>query len=163
MRTNNFTVSFIVLYLAPHGGLAPDGPFEFILCGESPFNKILDFTRLVGEFTLLDPDTNNPSEKAVRVSFVNNLGHSWIQQVELYLNDKQIIDLSTPSYTHKAFIENFMSYSKVKKEVDLRNQLYLDDDDAICDKFTLAERENLRNRRKVLHGVKKTRDVFVYH
>ena len=56
-----------------HGGLAPDGPFEFSLSGESPFYKILDFTRLVGEFTLLDPDTNNPIEKAVDVSFVNNL------------------------------------------------------------------------------------------
>ena len=85
-----------------------------------------------------------------------------IQQVELYLNDKQIIDLSTQSYAYKDLIENFLSYSEVKKEVDLRNQLYLDDDDdATCDKFKLAESENLKSRRKLLHGVKK-QGVFLY-
>ena len=109
---------------------------------------------------MLDPDSNNPIEKAADVSFVNNLGHSWIQQVELYLNDKQIIDLSTPSYAYKAFIENFLSYSKVKKEVDLRNQLYLDDDDETCDKYKLADSENLKNRRKLLHGAKENKGHF---
>ena len=110
---------------------------------------------------MLGPDTNNPIEKAVDVSFVNNLGHSWIEQVELYLNDNQIIDLSTPSYAYKPFIDNFLSYSKVKKEVDLRDQLYLDDDDdATRDKFKLAESENLKNRRKLLHGVNENKVYF---
>ena len=46
---------------------------------------------------LVDASTGEPIEKATDVSFVNNLGHSWIQQIEVYLNDKQIVDLSTPS------------------------------------------------------------------
>ena len=81
----------------------------------------------------------------------------------MYLNDKQIIDLSTPSYSYKAFVENFLSFSTVKKEVDLRNQLYLDDDDATCDKFKLAESENLKNKRKLLYGVKENKGYLVYH
>ena len=96
----------------------PNGPFEFLLNGESPFFKILDFTRLVGKFILVDPTSGNEIDENVDVSFVNNLGHSWIHLVELYLNDKQIVDLSTPSYAYKAFIENFLSYSKDKKDYD---------------------------------------------
>ena len=37
--------------------------------------------------------------------------YSWISQIEVYLNDKQVVDLSTPSYAYKAFIENFLSFS----------------------------------------------------
>ena len=57
---------------------------------------------------MVDPTTGNEIDENVDVSFVNNLAHSWIQQVELYLNDKQIVELSTPFYTYKAFIENFL-------------------------------------------------------
>ena len=124
----------------------PDGPFEFLLNGESPFFKILDFTRLVGKFILVDPTTGNEIDENIDVSFVNNLAHSWIQQVELYLNDKQIVDLSTPSYAYKAFIENFLSYSKDKKDYDLQNQLYVDDGDGDFDKFKLSESETLKKK-----------------
>ena len=71
--------------------MSPDGPYEFILNGDSPFFKILDFTRLVGEFKLIKPD-GSQLEKAAEVSFVNNQGHSWIQQIEVYLNDKQVVE-----------------------------------------------------------------------
>ena len=113
----------------------PEGPFEFILSGDSPFFKVLDFTRLVGKFALIDPSSGENIKKETDVAFINNLGHSWIQQIELYLNDKQIIDLSSPSYAYKAFIDNFLSYSRDKKKFDLQNQLYLDDDDQDYDKF----------------------------
>ena len=78
-----------------------------MLSGDSPFFKILDYTRLIGEFDLVDAVTGALIEKATDVSFVNNLGHSWISQIEVYLNDKQVVDLSTPSYAYKAFIEFF--------------------------------------------------------
>ena len=94
----------------------PEGPFEFHLSGDSPFFKILDFTRLIGEFELLDSNTNELIDNTTDVSFINNLGHSWIQQIEVYLNDKQVVDLSTPSYEYKAFIENFLSFSNDKKK-----------------------------------------------
>ena len=119
--------------------------------GDSPFFKILDFTRLIGEFELLDPTTNELIEDTTDVSFINNLGHSWIQQIVVYLNDKQVVDLSTPSYAYKAFIENFLSFSKDKKKYDLRNQLYLDDNDADFDKDTIATSDTLKERRALLH------------
>ena len=119
--------------------------------GDSPFFKILDFTRLIGEFELLDPTTNELIEDTTDVSFINNLGHSWIQQIEVYLNDKQVVDLSTPSYAYKAFIENFLSFSKDKKKYDLRNQLYLDDNDADFDKGTIAL-NSIERKKSIIAG-----------
>ena len=71
---------------------------------------------MIGEFEIVD-ENDAPIEKNVDVSFVNNLGHSWIQQIVVYLNDKQVVNLSTPSYAYKAFIENLLSYSTNKKKV----------------------------------------------
>ena len=82
---------------------------------------------------MVDPTTGNEIDENIDVSFVNNLAHSWIQQVELYLNDKQIVDLSTPSYAYKAFIENFLRYSKDKKDYNLQNQLHVEDGDGDFD------------------------------
>ena len=131
--------------------MSPDGPYEFILNGDNPFFKILDFTRLVGEFKLIKPD-GSQLEKAAEVSFVNNLGHSWIPPIEVYLNDKQVVDLSTPSYAYKAFIENYLSYSADKKKFDLRNQLYYDDDDQHFNNFKYSENNFLQERRALLFG-----------
>ena len=61
------------------------------------FFKILDLTRLIGEFELVDPTSGAPIKKDDDVSFVNHLETSWIQQIEVYLNDKQVVELSIPS------------------------------------------------------------------
>ena len=138
---------FRIRFVSPNGGLNPDGPYEFLLSGDSPFFKILDFTRLIGEFVLVDATTGTPIELETDVSFINNLGHSWIQQIAVYLNDKQVVDLSSPSYAYKAFIENFLSFSKDKKEYDLRNQLYFDDGDSDYNAYRLTDDGTLKKRR----------------
>ena len=68
----------------PNGGLTENGPYEFVLSGDSSFHKILNFTRLFGEFHLVDPATGNLIDDAVDVSFVNNIGHSWISSIEVF-------------------------------------------------------------------------------
>ena len=131
-----------------------------MLNGDSPFFKILDFTRLIGEFELVDPTSGAPIEKDIDVSFVNNLGHSWIQQIEVYLNDKQVVDLSSPSYAYKAFIENFLSFSSDKKKYDLRNQLYFDDGDSDYESHSIASDGTLKKRRSLLFGEKQNKGYF---
>ena len=76
------------VYVSPTGGLTEDGPYEFTLAGDSSFHKILNLSRLFGEFHLIDPTTNDLIKDAVDVSFVNNIGHSWISSIELFFNDK---------------------------------------------------------------------------
>ena len=93
---------------------------------------------------------------------MNNLGHSWISQIEVYLNDKQVVDLSTPSYAYKAFIENFLSFSQDKKKYDLRNQLYFDDGDTDFSEYSLAGDNTLKKRRALLHGNNENKGFLQY-
>ena len=79
------------VYVSPTGGLTEDGPYEFTLTGDSSFHKILNLSRPFGEFHLIDPTTNDLIKDAVDVSFVNNIGHSWISSIELFCNDENVI------------------------------------------------------------------------
>ena len=117
------------VYVSPTGGLTEDGPYEFTLTGDSSFHKILNLSRLFGEFHLIDATTNDLIKDAVDVSFVNNIGHSWISSIELFFNDKNVIDQSTQSYAYKSFIENCLSYSKHKQESDFSGSCWIDDGD----------------------------------
>lgn len=91
-----------------------------MLSGDSSFHKILNFTRLLGEFHLVDPANDNLIDAKVDVSFVNDLGHSWISSIELYFNDRLVIDQSSQSYAYKSFIENCLPYSNDENTPTLR-------------------------------------------
>ena len=139
------------IYVAPTGGLTDNGPYEFTLSGDSSFHKILNLSRLFGEFHLVDPTSGELIEETVDVSFVNNIGHSWISSIELFFNDKNVIDQSTQSYAYKSFIENCLSYSNHKKESDFSGSYWVNDDDNF-EKFKRAESNALDQRRKLLEG-----------
>ena len=47
------------VYVSPAGGLTEDGPYEFTLTGDSSFHKILNLSRLFGEFHLIDRTAND--------------------------------------------------------------------------------------------------------
>ena len=102
-------------------------------------------------FHLLDPSSGELISSETDVSFVNNIGHSWISSIELFFNDKNVIDQSTQSYAYKSFIENCLSYSNHKKESDFSGSYWMNDDDNY-DKFKRAESTALDNRRKLLEG-----------
>ena len=139
------------IYISPNGGLTDSGPYEFVITGDSSFHKILNLSRLFGEFILVDPISGNLIDDTVDVSFVNNLGHSWISSIECFFNDKNVIDQSTQSYAYKSFIENYLSYSKDKKNVDFSGSYWMDDDKD-CDKFKRADSTALNKRRELLEG-----------
>ena len=130
------------IYVAPTGGLTENGPYEFVLTGDSSFHKILNLSRLFGEFHLLDPTSGELISAETDVSFVNNIGHSWISSIELFFNDKNVIDQSTQSYAYKSFIENCLSYSNHKKETDFSGSYWVNDDDNY-DKFKIEQLEDL--------------------
>ena len=139
------------VYVAPTGGLTETGPYEFSLNGDSSFHKILNLSRLFGEFHLVDPVSGELIENNTGVLFVNNIGHSWISSIELFFNDKNVIDQSTQSYAYKSFIENCLSYSNHKKDSDFAGSYWLDDDDDY-DKYKQSESKALDKRRKLLEG-----------
>ena len=113
----------------------------------------------MGEFHLIDPTTGGLIEETADVSFVNNIGHSWISSIELFFNDKNVIDQSTQSYAYKSFIENCLSYSNHKKESDFSGSYWVNDDDDF-DKYKRADSEALEKRRKLLEGDKFSKGYF---
>ena len=66
------------IYVAPTVGLTDNAPYESTLSGGSSFHKVLNLSRLFGDFDLLDPMTVELNDETVDLSFVNNIGHSWI-------------------------------------------------------------------------------------
>ena len=53
------------IYITPTGGLSQNGPYEFVLTGESSFHKILNLTRLFGEFHLVDCNSGELIKKMI--------------------------------------------------------------------------------------------------
>ena len=147
------------IHVAPTGGLTENGPYEFVITGYSSLHKIPNLSRLFGEFHLLDPSCGELISSETDVSFVNNFGHSWISSIELFFNDKNVIDQSTQSYAYRSFIENCLSYSNHKKETDFSGCYWMNDDDNY-DKFKRAESSALDNRRKLLEGEEFNKDYF---
>ena len=57
LNIDNSLVTGSDIYISPNGGLTENGPYEFVLSGDSSFHKILNFSRLFGEFHLVNPPT----------------------------------------------------------------------------------------------------------
>ena len=106
------------VYVAPTGGLTDNGPYEFSLTGDSSFHKILNLTRLFGEFHLLDPTSGELIEETVDVSFVNNIGHSWISSIELFFNDKMLLT-NQPKAMHTNHLSKIVYLTLITR----RNQI----------------------------------------
>jgi hypothetical protein len=139
------------IFITPTGGLSQNGPFEFVLTGESSFHKVLNLSRLFGEFNLVDYNSGELIKKEDNVSFVNNIGHSWISSVEVFLNDRSCFDQSTQTYAYKSFIEHCLSFSPNKKNTDFCGSYWMDDDENF-DKYDFDQSNVLKSRRKMLEG-----------
>ena len=87
------------IYVAPTGGLTDNGPYELTLSGDSSFHKILNLSRLFGEFHLVDPTLGELIDKTVDDSFVNNIGHSWISSIE-YFSMIKVLLINQPKSMH---------------------------------------------------------------
>lgn len=111
----------------PTGSITDSGPYEFIMPNDSNEYTMLPFTRLCGECEVLKLD-GTALTATEKISVVNNFPQTLFRQVEVYLNNQCINDLSTPTYPYKAFIENHLSYDKDVKETTLSAcEMYIKD------------------------------------
>ena len=108
---------------------------------------------------MIDHTSGELVDASTDVSFVNNIGHSWISSIELFFNDKNVIDQFTQSYAYKSFIENCLSYSNHKKESDFSGSYWINDDENY-DKFKRDESTALDARRKLLEGANFNKGYF---
>ena len=110
----------------PSNVLVSEGPFEFLIPPSSDFT-FLPLTRLEGEIEIEKLD-GTPLTDNDCVSYVNLLPQSLFRQVEVYVKDMQINDLSTPTYSYKAFLETHLSYNNEMKTSTLKACEYYDKD-----------------------------------
>ena len=73
------------------------------------------------------PDTNT-SNYFNLIAPINNLLHTMIKQIDIFIGDQQITS-SSPTYAYKAYIETLLGFSKEAKKSHLTSQLWYDDED----------------------------------
>jgi len=97
---------------------------EFTIVNDTNEFIMLDQTRLYGEVTFTKADGTTALTAAEKISVVNNFPQSLFKQVEVYLNNVCVSDLSTSYYHYKAFIENHFSYDEDVKNTTLKELEY---------------------------------------
>lgn len=110
----------------PTGPLTEDGNYEFIMANDSNEYTVLDRTTIYGEVEILKG--NAAIAVADAVSCVNLMPQALFKQIEVYLNGQCINDLSTPTYSWKAFLETHCSYDTNMKDTTLAaTEMYIKD------------------------------------
>ena len=104
----------------PTSVLTDQGPHEFSMPADNSDFTILPFTTLDGcvEVQKIDGTALTDTEKT---TIVNLFPHTLFRQVEVYLNEKLISDITTPTYAYKAYIETHLSHKKAIKETILQD------------------------------------------
>lgn len=129
-----------------HGHISDAGPYEIILPNDSNEYTQLDSIRLSGEVEVVKADGAAIAEADV-VSVVNNFPQTLFRQIEVYLNNTVVNDLSTPTYPYKAFLENHLSYDRDLKLTTLKaREMYIVD--------TVGTEEDVAGALKVDGGIK---------
>lgn len=110
--------------------ISDNGPYEFIIPSESSEFTQLDSIYLYGECSIQKSDMSDFAADAdFKIVPVNNFPQTLFRQVEVYLNNQSVNDLSTPTYPYKAYIENHLSYDKDIKLTTLdAREMYVKDD-----------------------------------
>ena len=125
-----------------HGHINDAGPYEIIMPNDSNEYTQLDSIRLCGEVEVVKADNTDLADADV-VSVVNNFPQTLFRQVEVYLNNTCVNDLSTPTYPYKAYLENHLSYDRDVKLTTLRaREMYIADgvgtEESVADAIKLA-------------------------
>lgn len=110
-----------------HGPITNSGPYEFIIPNDSNDFTQLDFTQLHGCCEVTKADGTVLAE-ADKVSVINNFPQTLFKQIELYLNNVCVSDLTAPTYPYKTFIENHLTYDNDLKTTTLEaKEMYIKD------------------------------------
>jgi len=146
-----------------HGHINDSGPYEIIMPNDSNEFTQLDSIRLNGEVEIVKADNSALADADV-VSVVNNFPQTLFRQVEIYLNNTVVNDLSTPTYPYKAYLENHLSYDRDIKLTTLKaREMYIADavgtEEDVANALKLADggiklRSNLIKGKKVFFDMK---------
>lgn len=107
----------------PQNAINDTGPYDFLIPSDDNDYTFLPLTRLYGELEVVKAD-GTAVTAAEKNGIVNLFPHSIFKQIECSINGTQIVDLSTPTYPYKAFIETHLSFNQHAKEGHLYCECY---------------------------------------
>ena len=89
----------------------------------------MPMSRIMGEIQIvkMEAGVEKDAISADDYSTVNLIGNSLFRQMEVYLNDCQLMDLSSSLYGYKSIIETILSYGKEAKSTHLISSGYYDE------------------------------------
>jgi hypothetical protein len=108
------------------GTLSEKGPWEIMISSNDTEYMILPLTRLKGKFSVVKNDGGKIAD-ADKVSTINYLSNTLFNNVEAYVNNAQVEDISTTTYHYKAFLQKLLSYSKNYKDTIGEGELWIED------------------------------------
>jgi len=147
------------LTLYPTSLLNNEGPIEFIIPSDSTDFTSLRHTRLEGTVEIVKPDGSHFGENE-KISIVNLFPQSLWKQIECSIKDTQIVDLSTPTYHYKSFIESHLTYPDDVKNVILRDLAFYIKDDVGREEVKLVSDAAGAGGEKANTGFVKRRALF---
>lgn len=121
----------------PTGVVTDTGPYEFIIPSDGNEFTAMPLTRLHGEIEVLKADGSAVTDTELNAP-VNLFPQSLFRQIELYVNGKQISDLSTPTYPYKAFIQTHLGTSNDAKSITYSPEMWIKDTLKCENKFNIA-------------------------
>ena len=107
----------------PTGVVSDTGPFDFLIPSDGNEFTAMPLTRLHGQIEVLKSDGSAVTDTELNAP-VNLFPQSLFRQIEVYVNGKQVSDLSTPTYPYKAFIQTHLGTTVDAKEITFSPEMY---------------------------------------
>lgn len=139
-------------FLRPTGGVAGDGPFEFILPPATDTYLLTGNLALYCVARVLREDGSEMVPGDV-VAPINGLGTAMWEHTEVSLNDYVLSGASSTNTHYKSYIETVLSYDATSRDTHLRAQMFALDTPAHYEDFTaLGANTGFRERRAVIEN-----------
>ena len=121
----------------PTGVVTDTGPYEFLIPSDGNEFTAMPLTRLHGEIEIVKADGTVVTDTELNAP-VNLLPQSLFRQIELYVNGKQVADLSTATYPYKAFLQTHLGTTLDAKKITYSPEMWHKDTVGKENKFLLA-------------------------
>jgi hypothetical protein len=111
---------------------------------------------ITGKFNPIEDDTKKPANNVIKkFTFVNLLLHSLIEKIEIFVNNKEVVNMS--NYGIAAYLNLLLNANDVERKTSLRTQGFIPHEVGKSDDLTsalsggLLERSNLMSDSKLVH------------
>lgn len=152
--------------IKPHPTFS-DGVITFDMTGDSSNYLDLSDTELWVKLILQKKVANTATyENAVfsdadatknsLIAPINNIMHSMFQQIQIYLNGKEVENTNS-NYAYKAYMANLLSFGKEAKDTFLRSEGFFKDTAGAMENITLVETADAKVKNL---GFKSRYDIF---